>query len=364
MRKIIRDILYDNRKDLSSFPLRAALRVISWLYCAGALLRNMLYDRKLLKTFTVPCRVISIGNIIAGGTGKTPVTIMTARLLALAGYRVAVVSRGYKRNGSGVLAVSDSTGIQASSADSGDEPYLIAASLPGVPVVVGKERYSAAMEAFNRFDPDIILLDDAFQHRRLSRDADVVTLDANYPFGNGYFLPRGVLRESPRSLSRAQTVIVTRSTSGRQFSEVTQKVLEFNPGVSIFRSRHGARTFRNPTGREEFELSAIKGKKIAALSNIVNFASFYQLLESLGAEIVLKRPMDDHHKYLLEELEQIREDALLSGAELLVMTAKDERNLPVEYSPSVRIQEYVLDIEALLEGEESTYISCVLGRNH
>jgi len=300
--------------------------------------------------------VISIGNIAAGGTGKTPVTIMTARLLVLAGYSAAVVSRGYGRKGSGVLVVSDQSGIRASSAEAGDEPHLIAASLPGVPVVVGKKRYSAAMAAFTRFEPDIILLDDAFQHRRLSRDVDVVTIDAEYPFGNGHFLPRGVLRESPRSLSRAQAVIVTRCNNDRQFSEVKQKVLEFNPGDSIFRSRHVPRTFRIPKGREEFGLSAIAGKKAAALSNIVNPDSFHQLLESLGAEIVLKRSMDDHHKYRSEELEQIRKDALLSGADILVMTAKDERNLPEDYSPSGKIQEYVLDIEAILEGEEDKYI--------
>ena len=363
MRTIIEDILHNRRHGPITLPLRAVLRIFSLMYGAGIGLRNMLYDRKRLKTYVVPCRVISIGNIAVGGTGKTPVTIMTARLLFSAGYRVAVVSRGYGRKSRGVLVVSDESGAPASPADAGEEPHLIASSLPGVPVVVGKDRYAAAMAAFVRFKPDIILLDDAFQHRRLSRDVDIVTIDAENPFGNGRLLPRGVLRESPRALSRAQAVIVTRCSDDRQYSEAKRRVYEYNPGISVFRSRHVPRSLRRPWSREELELSTIAGKKAAALSNIVNPASFHRILESLDAEIVLKRSMDDHHRYQSDELERIREEALHSGADSLVMTAKDELNLPENYLSSGRIPEYVLDIEAVLEGDAEKYLSIITGRD-
>ncbi|MDP2982509.1 MAG: tetraacyldisaccharide 4'-kinase [Candidatus Latescibacter sp.] len=362
MRKSIEDILYNRRHDPATLPLRAALRIVSLFYGAGIRLRNMLFDRKWLKTYGIPCRVISIGNITAGGTGKTPVTIMTARLLVSAGYLVAVVSRGYGRKSQGIHFVSDASGALASPAEAGDEPHLIASSLPGVPVVVGKDRSAAAITAFLRFEPDIILLDDAFQHRRLRRDADIVTLDAENPFGSGRLLPRGILRESPKALSRAQAVIVTRCSDDLQYADTERMVRAYNPGIAVFRSRHVSRSLRKPWSREKLELSIIAGQKAAALSNIGNPASFHRTLESLGAGIVLKRSMSDHHRYQSGTVERIREEALRSGADFLVMTAKDERNLPEDYRPSGRIPEYVLDIEAVLEGDEEKYLGVVLMR--
>lgn len=359
MRKSIEDILYDRRHDPATLPLRAALRIFSLFYGAGIRLRNMLFDRKWLKTYGIPCRVISIGNITVGGTGKTPVTIMTARLLVSAGYRVAVVSRGYGRKSQGIHFVSDASGALASPDEAGDEPHLIASSLPGVPVVVGKDRSAAAIAAFLRFDPDIILLDDAFQHRWLRRDADIVTLDAENPFGSGRLLPRGILRESPKALSRAQAVIVTRCSDDLQYADAERMVRAYNPGIVVFRSRHVPQSIQIPMRSEKLVLSVIAGKKAAALSNIGNPASFHRILESLGAEIALKRSMSDHHRYQSEELERIREEALRSGADFLVMTAKDERNLPEDYRPSVKIPEYVLDIEAILEGDEEKYLELI-----
>jgi tetraacyldisaccharide 4'-kinase len=362
MRKSIRDILYDHRKDPSNFPLRSLLRILSYLYGAGVFIRNTLYDWKILKTLTIPAKVISIGNITAGGTGKTPVTIMTARLLIQAGYSLSVVSRGYRRKGNGILVVSDKSGINAKAVQAGDEPHIIASSLHGVPVVVGKNRSAAATRAFERFNPDIILLDDAFQHRRLNRDADIVTIDAENPFDTGYLLPRGALRESPRALARAHAVIITRCDDERNFLDVKKKIFEYSPGIPIFTSRHIPRSFRRPGNGKELDLSSIAGKKIAALSNIANPDSFHRMLESLGAEIVLKRSMDDHHKYNLDEFENIRKDVLLSEAELMVMTAKDERNLPEDYCPSVLLCEYVLDIETVLDGDEKKYVSLITGQ--
>jgi tetraacyldisaccharide 4'-kinase len=361
MRKIFEDILYDRRHDPATLPLREALRISSLLYGAGSKLRNMLFDRGLMLRYGLPCRVISIGNITVGGTGKTPVAIMTARLLVSADYRVAVVSRGYGRVSRGIQFVSDASGILVSPDEAGDEPHLIASSLPGIPVVVGDDRAEAARAAFQRFEPDFILLDDAFQHRRLHRDFDIVALDAENPFGSGLLLPRGILRESPRALSRAQAVIVTRCSDDNQFAAAEKSVHVYNSGVAVFQSRHVPVSLRLPFSAEKLELSIIAGKKVAALSNIGSPDSFYRTLESLGAKIVFKRSMRDHHRYRTGELEKIIEEVLRSGAEVFIMTAKDERNLPEDYRPSGKIPEYVLDIEAVLEGDEEKYLKLIVG---
>ena len=175
-------------------------------------LRARLYEKGVLPSKTLPCRVVSIGNLISGGTGKTPMTILVARMIRDMGYRVVVLSRGYRgrmEKTGGV--VSDGRTIFKGPDDAGDEPYLMARILTGIPVVVGQRRYEAGMMAVKRFKPDVIVLDDAFQHLRLKRDLNLVLLDSRSPFGNGHMLPRGLLREPLSALRRAHAVVYTRS---------------------------------------------------------------------------------------------------------------------------------------------------------
>ena len=201
----------------SLLSLETALLVLSLAYGVVIRIRARLYAAGVLPSKALLCRVISVGNIIAGGTGKTPMTIFVAQLLRDKGQRVVVLSRGYRGSmeASGGI-VSDGERIFKGPDEAGDEPYLMARVLKGIPVVVGKRRYEAGMMAIARFQPDVIVLDDAFQHLRLKRDLDLVLLDCRSPWGNGYLLPRGLLREPLSALRRAHAIIFTRSRqSGR-----------------------------------------------------------------------------------------------------------------------------------------------------
>ena len=360
MSNVLEDILYDRRNDLASLPLRVFLCALSLLYGGVVALRAFLYRKGWLGSESVPCRVVSIGNITVGGTGKTPVTIMTARMLRDAGRRVTVVSRGYARKSAGIGVVSDDERIFLSPDESGDEPHLIAASLPGVPVVVGRKRAEAARFAWERFRPDVILLDDAFQHFKLRRDLDVVTVCADNPFGNGFLLPRGSLRETPSALKRAGAVLLTRFEGNAPSKFLEEELHRFHPGMPVFYSRHVPVQLRLLAGSEIIPPESLRGRKVAALSNIAGPGSFHRTLESLGAEIVWKRSMPDHHRYDTDEVAEIGREALANGADFLVMTAKDERDLP-EGSRFDPITAYVLDIEVVLVGEREAFLKLVAG---
>lgn len=175
--------------------LRTGAAVLAGLYGLGARGRRTFYDRGWVRPKHLPCPVLSIGNLVAGGTGKTPLTAFLAQHLRAAGCRVAILSRGYGGRASGINVVSDGQRIFLKPPQAGDEACLLAQKLPGIPVVTGADRFQAGLQAWERFHPDLFLLDDGFQHFQLYRDLDVVLLDAARPFGNGRLLPRGPLRE-------------------------------------------------------------------------------------------------------------------------------------------------------------------------
>lgn len=356
-----------NRTDLEcimrsqtegSWAIRFFLRLLAVCYGAVTAFRNLLYNHNILKQQFVPTRVVSIGNITVGGTGKTPATIMTARLLRDAGLKAAVVSRGYGGTAKGPLAVSDGRSELADAVTSGDEPLVIARALPDVPVVVGADRVKAAEFAIDRFLPRVIVLDDAFQHRRLARTADVVTLDGNQPLGNEYLLPRGILRESPFGLKRALAVIVTRWDDNRDRGPMERLIRYYNRNINIFFSRHVPDGLREPGGDKADPPETLNGMKIAALSNIARPESFVHMLESLGANIVHHHAAPDHHRHTAAELDTVMQDARAAGADMLVMTAKDERNLP----PGWRVEGIparVLDIRMELIENEDAYLGLI-----
>jgi len=348
---LIEDIIHDRRKDPMTIPLRFALGVFEQCFLAGTTVRNFLYDRHVLKAVNVPCRVVSVGNLTVGGTGKTPVVIMLAGMLAGKDVSVAVVSRGYGGTAKTTTVVSDGKGVLVPAAVAGDEPCIIADSLPGVPVVVGHDRYSAAQTVWEKFRPKIILLDDGFQHRRLHRNVDIVTVDAANPFGSGRFLPRGILRETPYSLKRAQAVIVTRYDE-KYRKKAERMIRYYDRRIPIFWSRHVPVAIRALNTGKRHDTGILDGRTVATLSNIANPASFHTMIESLGARIVFKRISPDHHVYSESEMETIVSEASRVGADAIVMTAKDERNLSGSYRVE-SIEIYVLDIEAeIVEGED------------
>jgi tetraacyldisaccharide 4'-kinase len=288
----------------------------------------------------LPCPVISIGNLEVGGTGKTPMTIYLARLIREWGHRPAVISRGYKGAGSrNGAVVSDGNRIFLDAEEAGDEPYLMAVSLDGVPVVIGSDRFSAGRLAIDRFRPDVLLLDDGFQHFRLHRDLDVVLLDAKHPFGNGYLLPRGRLREPVGALSRSHAVVLTRSGEKEPaYHRALGGALSPRP---LFRTRHRVQVRRmvpagasfNPISHRHsshplFANNRLEGKEIFVFSGLARNKAFHNSLSTLGCIVIGSLDFEDHHRYHCKDIHRIVEAARQSSCRYLVTTEKDMVKMP------------------------------------
>jgi tetraacyldisaccharide 4'-kinase len=358
MRRVIEDIMYGRRNDLFTLPLRAILGLLEAVYGAGVSVRNWLYRRGALTVKSMPCRVVSIGNITVGGTGKTPAAIMTARLLRDAGFKTAVVSRGYGGSMTEPVVVSDGSGPLVTPDVSGDEPHIIARECRDVPVVTAKDRTAGAALAVKTFSPQIIVLDDAFQHRRLHRDVDIVTVDAVNPYGSEHLLPRGILREPPVALRRAHAVLLTR-VGDDQMRERTQRMVKYYAGdIPIFVSRHIPAGLRRAGEQERFGTGKLEGASVAALSNIASPEPFHDMLIELGANIVHRRVSPDHHRHTAAEMAAFDSEAAEAGATMIVMTAKDERNLPADTGGS-HVQRLVLDIELTLLDDPDRYLDII-----
>jgi len=278
--------------------------------------------------------VVSIGNITSGGTGKTPMTLYVANRLRSLGYRIAILSRGYKGGAEkkgGI--VSDGQTLLMTPRAAGDEPFMMARFLEGVPVLVGRDRVASGRLAVSRFSPDILLLDDGFQHRRLHRDIDIVLLDSSRPFGNRFLLPRGSLREPPDALTRADAIVFTRWIDGLPDPEsLMPESVRSRP---VFRSRHVPYIDRRvpsaagpPQTIERPNPSDLQGVRIFAFSAIAGNKDFHRVLTDLGARMVGAAEFADHHAYSPGELEVICRKAVAADAAILVTTQKDFSKLP------------------------------------
>ncbi len=300
--------------------------------CYGFLVRFriVLYTVGVLKKRKLQQWVISVGNITLGGTGKTPAVIHIAGLLRSHNRYPAVVSRGYRRrNESEILIVSDGTVSSADALRGGDEPALIGARLPGVPVVVGKDRYRAARLAVQVFGADTIVLDDGFQHVRLRRDLNIVLLDAGDPFGNGKLFPAGILREPLAVLKRAHVVLITRVDSAMVGIEHMKAVIGRHSGARIFTSRHEPIELVEIKSGETLSLSALRNTATLAFSGIARPATFTALLRSLGAAVKAELVYPDHYFYTKRDLAEIFQKAGDVGAAMIVTTEKDASRLKI-----------------------------------
>lgn len=289
--------------------LLVPLWLVSCLFRLGVALRNFLYDTGLLAATRVEgVKVISVGNLNVGGTGKTPAVIWLAKRAQQLGRRVAILSRGTGRQGRRIRILEPST--KARVEEVGDEPALMAKKCPEVPVLVGQDRVVLCQLAKRRWNVDLVLLDDGMQHRRLARDEELVVLDAQNPFGNGHLLPRGPLREPPTSLRRA-TLLWLRN-KGPQGSTSPR------PTVS---ARYQATRIVDAQGREVAPPRRT-GAPVVAFCGIARPSAFFDSLEALGLELVKRRVFSDHHRYTRTELQALEALAHLHQAVLLT-TEKD-----------------------------------------
>jgi len=329
----------------------AALRVLSALYGLGVRLRLALYAASVFKARSVPCPVVSVGNISVGGTGKTPVTLRVVEILKGLGIRPVILSRGYRRSGTGVGVVSDGVEVLMDAETAGDEPLLLARRAPGVPVVVSADRVGGALYAIDRFSAGCIVLDDGFQHVRLARDLDIVLIDADAGFGNGCLLPRGPLREPPSALRRAGLVMVRdgKEKLGRNETEAVERT-----GLPVLGFGYRAASLTELPGGKRRDVESLKESSVLAFAGTARPASFFSTLEGLGARLVARVEYPDHHAYCRRDMEEVVEAATGAGAAMVVTTEKDAVKLGPLLGPELSRGPafYSLGIDAVIERED------------
>ena len=288
--------------------LRLCLRLIATAYGLVVRLRNLCYDKKWFKTHDVPVPVISIGNITTGGTGKTPLVIWICNLLAGKGKNCAILTRGYKTQ-PGILS---------------DEPALLAKSCPSAKIIVNPDRTAGAQKAVKEHDVAVIVMDDGFQHRKLKRDLDIITIDATCPFGCEHILPAGLLREPVTTLKRAQIAVITHCDKIQQdeLTYLEDRILSLNPQITIAKA-----IYKHPCaiGIKGLNLTTdqLKQKPVFAFCGIANPDNFFDSLKQMGTNLLGSKIYNDHHNYKAQDFGDIYEQAKYLGAEIILTTQKD-----------------------------------------
>lgn len=317
----------------------------STFYSCLIRLRNHLYDKSFLRIHSLDARVVSVGNITVGGTGKTPIVQFIAEQAVRFGLRPGVIARGYKgqhRNGRMI----------------NDEGRMLLEKLPDLILVQDPDRFAAAKAAQDEMGADFLILDDGFQHRRLHRDLDLVVIDATRPFGYGRILPAGLLREPLSFLKRADALVLTRcdQVDTDRLEEVEAVIQRSAPGVPVFRTEHAPLFLRSLDGKERVELDAVTGRRVCLFSGIANPAAFERTVRSLGAVVTGRVDFPDHHDYGQGDWEKILSMAEKSKAERVLTTAKDGIKLdPVKEAGEI----LVLEVGIKLLDDEKAFFDLV-----
>lgn len=339
-----------------SLAARACLGLPATAWSAVASARRWAYGRGLLTSRRLNPPTLSVGNLTAGGTGKTPMVAWLVERLAERGYPAAVLTRGYGRDEShrSRLLIA---GEEVEPRLCGDEPAMLlsrfAESAPSTLIAVGADRHTSGRMVADKADPEFLLLDDGFQHMQLQRSLDIVLLDSRRPFGNGYTLPLGHLREPRSSLKDAHIVIVTRSPEGYHHPALQEAVWRVNPDARVFRSRTVAKDLLEVGTGTARPIDSLAGKRIALFCGIGNPSSFFRQIRKLEYDVVLERAYRDHHRYSRRDIEELARSAEATGADAFVTTAKDVMNLGDAKLPiptfALRIDLEIDDAEELLE---------------
>ncbi len=337
----LHDLVSGKTTGLRATLFRALLATLEPFYYVGTAFRNRRYDRspKLVTNVGIP--VISVGNLTVGGTGKTPVVLWIAQRLREKDLRVAIISRGY--------------GAESSR---NDEAMELEARLPDVPHVQHADRIIGAQIAIEELESQVIVLDDAFQHRRIARDLDIVLIDALCPFGYGHLLPRGLLRESISGLRRAHAVILTRSdlVSPTEKTRIESTILQINPKLILAEASHSPSQLLSASGQVR-ELTSLMGLPVAAFCGIGNPDGFRQTIEKCAANIGAFRTFPDHHSYTAEDVASLCEWVKATRAKAILCTQKDLVKLQVDDLGGVPL--FALQIDIRLQHGESELLAAI-----
>jgi tetraacyldisaccharide 4'-kinase len=330
--KLVYTILAQKEESNVRKAALAPLELLSFFYGLALKIRIFLFDHRVFQVRTLPCKVVSVGNITLGGTGKTPFVCLLAEMFHKKGYATAVLSRGYRgtfRKPTGV--VSDGQKILMSPQEAGDEPFLLAETLTGVPVLVGKERGRSGQYAVDRFHSQVLILDDGFQHLGVKRDLNLLLIDSISPFGNGYLFPRGSLREPVEEVSRADAIVLTKGGNFDNIKKLKRKFQAALSGLPVFRVEYRPGTIRVAGDNQNLSIESLHGRRILAFAGIAKPDSFRRTLLGLNARIACFEPFPDHHAYRSRDIERLWEKGKDLEVEAIVTTEKDAvrlRNVP------------------------------------
>jgi tetraacyldisaccharide 4'-kinase len=324
-----------------SWPLRLALLpldVASWLYGAGAALHRALWEFGVRRRARLACRVVSVGNLVVGGAGKTPAAAWIASAMHRRGHRTALASRGYARRGrEPVEVVSDGRFLRSRAEVAGDEPMWLASRAPGVPVLVGRHRDVVGLRAVAAFGTQVLVLDDGFQHHRLARDVEIVLFDGAFGLGNRRVLPRGPLREPPRALSRADAIGVVDGPLPPRDEDLVARLA---PAAHRFALRRRPLWVQSLDGSGRAPLASLAGRGVGILCGIARPASFRATVEALGAHVVAERSLPDHHRFRPRDLEGLAE-----RCPLWLVTEKDALKILPAWARGADVRVLGLDVE-------------------
>ncbi len=349
MELYIIDVMKGERKGLVPSLLRGGLWCLSGIYSASVAFRNFAFDQGWFRCYYPPVPlVISVGNIVAGGTGKTPVTLMIAEELQKE-FTVAILSRGYRAQAekfSAPVLLSRGQGTLHPATFCGDEPYLLAQRLPKVIVIVGKNRYQSSNMAA-RIGAHVIIMDDGMQHRRIARDLEVVVIDVRDPYGQGYYLPRGLLREGISSLSRADLIILNHAEDRDNYTKVKREISEHTSAPIVATKMEVVTVF----DIDNQSFPGIEGKKVGMFCGIAHPDYFRKTLQDMKVEVVGEYLMADHESVQANQLIQFSNTCKAKGAKFLICTEKDR----VKISNSLGLSLPILWVQtslSILEGQE------------
>lgn len=371
----VADVIYDRAEGAAAEVLAFVLEGLSHVFRLIVKTRFYLYDKRIFHDTPLGCKVIVVGNLTVGGTGKTPVVEKMARSLASRGRKVAILSRGYKSKSDSLprkflrwlrgegkpepAVVSDGERLLLDCDVAGDEPYMLARNLlpEGVVVIVNRDRVEAGAYAIRKYGVDVIILDDGLQYLPLRGQINLLLVDKNNPFGNRRLLPRGILREPVANLSRGHYIFITKS-DGKPDPELREEIhRRKRPEAGVIECAHKPKCLRSPDHRTELPLETLKGKRVAAFSGIATPERFEDFLRAHGAQIVYCKRFMDHHWFDAEDIEEIIAGAKGVGAEYVLTTEKDAVRLPEVVNTATPLLYLRLEIEIL--GEHDTFDAAV-----
>lgn len=335
----VKDVLYN--VPYRSKSLSALFKVLALIFYGIVFCREKAYKNRWLPSQTLGCLTIVVGNLTVGGTGKTPIVEKLSRELNRQGRKVAILSRGYKSKKESLWVrglhwllhgearpprvVSDGQQCLMAYEQAGDEPLLLARNLSNVCVVVDKDRVNAGRYAIKNLQCDTLVLDDGFQYFQLKNTFCILLIDVTNPFGNGWVLPRGILREPVNRMKRAQFIFLTKSDqiSTERLQSLKRLIRSYNATAPILPCIHAPKYLRQVNGDEQLTLDSLQNRRVAALSGIASPDAFEQFLKDRGATVVHTQRFVDHHCYSPKELQDFFEQAQRMGAEWVITTEKD-----------------------------------------